>query len=529
MKAPTHFDARIMLGPGDWTGPDQPVTPEAVISAMDHFGIHEALVIEARAEGGDMEWSNRDLVERTKEYPRLHPVWSVLPPQTGEQPEPGEMIAQMREHGVAAAWLSYGAFGIPLEEWCLGPLLRPMEEARVPLFLCPTDPRDGAQPDATDWSGVVRLCRSFPDLPVIVTEDRIYKSQRALCAALDACPNLHIDISAVWLHRFIEFLCARFGAERMVRGSQLPYRTPGATLMQLNYSEISDEEKALIAGGNIRRLISWNENVRSVADEAVLPAPMDSYHRTAREAADLSGLGVYDCHGHIGGRNQRHIVRDSADELIHEMDRLGLQVCCLFTWILQGDIVAANDRAYEAAERYPDRFVAFTALNPNHGEAEARSELERGLRRGARGVKLVNTIHRYPSDGPIVHLACRFAHEHRLFILNHAWGPADLMRRLCETYPNACFIAGHSDGGYGEVVKTVGNLYICSCPFLRWGQTEEYVRRYGADRILYGSDLLDLPITWGYGPIFYAKISEADKKKILTDNIRSLLEKYGIH
>jgi len=522
-----HIDARIMLGHGDWTKPGQPVSVDAALAAMDHFGIHEAFVVDSLSETGDAQQANRLIIEKTRPHARLHPVWVVLPPQTGELPPPAEMVERMRTQAVAAAWLSYGAFDIPLEEWCLGPLFAPLEEARVPVFLCPTDRRVGERDDATDWSGVVRLCKGFPELPVIVTESRIYKSQRALCAALDACENLHVDVSALWLHHFIEFLCKRFGARRLVRGSQLPYRTPGATLMQLDYSDISDEDKALIAGGNLRRLAAWNPSMRFGAEDVAFPEPTDALHRAALSCESLSGEAFYDCHGHIGWSNQRHVISEPAEELVSEMDRLGLRTCCLFSWIAQGDIVRANDRAYAAAERFPERFAAFTALNPNHGEEEMRAELERGRQRGAVGIKLVSSIHGYPADGPLIELACRFAHEHRLFILNHVWGPAELMRGLCSRYPNACFITGHSERSFPALVRQFDNLYICSCPFLAWGQTEEYVRLYGAERILFGSDLLDLPIAWGLGPVSYARVTEAEKRLILGENLRRLMQTYG--
>jgi len=73
----------------------------------------------------------------------------------------------------------------------------------------------------------------------------------------------------------------------------------------------------------------------------------------------------------------------------------------------------------------------------------------------------------------------------------------------------------------------VDNLFICTCPFLAWNQTEEYVAMYGAYRILFGSDLTDLPISWGMGQILYARISEADKRLILGGNMLRIMEKYN--
>ena len=113
-------------------------------------------------------------------------------------------------------------------------------------------------------------------------------------------------------------------------------------------------------------------------------------------------------------------------------------------------------------------------------------------------------------------------------MLNHYWGSAEQMRRLCTTYPNACFFTGHSTTEYVDLCREVDNLFICTCPFLAWEQTEQFVELYGADRILFGSDLTDLPIAWGLGQIMYANIPEADKRKILGENLLGLMERYNI-
>ena len=80
-----------------------------------------------------------------------------------------------------------------------------------------------------------------------------------------------------------------------------------------------------------------------------------------------------------------------------------------------------------------------------------------------------------------------------------------------------------------EVCRRVDNLYVCTCPFLSWESTERFVETYGADRLLFGSDLMDLPIGWGLGPILYAKVTEEDKRKILGGNLRRLMDQYDTH
>ena len=154
-------------------------------------------------------------------------------------PAAARFCVQMRESGVGALFLFYGQFDIRLDDWGVDDLLEALEESRVPVFLCPINWRSQAM-DATDWSNVVRICRKFPDLPVIVTENRTYKSQRAGYTALDVCPNFRFDLSSWWL-RFIN-------GSSSSAGNGEPNGNPGVPIMQLNYSDISPEELSSHSG-----------------------------------------------------------------------------------------------------------------------------------------------------------------------------------------------------------------------------------------------------------------------------------------
>ena len=528
LRQRTYFDACCYLGHNLHTRERQPVTAEGILAALDHFGIHEALVIDSLSCSTNPIAGNKRIIERTQGHPRLHPAWAGLMTHSRELPPPDELVAQMRDRGVGGLYLFYRQFDIRLEDWAVDDLAAALREARAPLFLCPTSLRESGVSDVTDWTNVVRICRQFPELPVVVVEDRIYASQRPMYEALEACPNLKIDLSAIWLHRRIEFICRRWGAERLVWSSRLPGRTPGSPLMQLNYSDLSEAELAAIAGGNMRELLSWNPNIH-FADEAQFPEPIDPLHQAARERLSLREESFHDCHGHIGWCSPRHVVDDKPADLVAEMDKFGIRACCVFSFAgAMGDDTFGNDETAKVVNAYPDRFVGFTLVNPNHGERAMLEELQRGLELGMQGIKLIVAFQGYPTEGPLIDVACRFAHDRGQFILNHYWGSAEHMRRLCTTYPNACFFTGHSTTEYVDLCREVDNLFICTCPFLAWEQTEQSVELYGADRILFGSDLTDLPIAWGLGQIMYANIPEADKRKILGENLLGLIERYGI-
>ena len=447
----------------------------------------------------------------------------------GRLAPPDELVARMREEGVGALFLFHGLMDMSLSSWAIDDLLAELEAAGVPLFISPDRSRERGKGDIMDWDAIMRVCRDFPELPVIATEPRNMTHQRTAYAALDAAPNLRLDISPLWRAGMIEFVCEQWGAERLLFSAGLPVRDPAAVKMQLDWAAIAEEELAKIAGGNLWELLNWNANVSSVADSVTFPEPVDELHRKAREREDISGEGFMDCHGHLGEASPNHVNHLPIEGMLAEMDRCGMDHCVVFGLDgIMGDETWSNDYIADAVRRYPDRFTGLTLVNLNHGEAALLAELERGFEMGLRGVKLINVYQGYPTEGPLIDVAVEFCHERDLIALNHDWGSARQIERLCTRYPRACFITGHANGSYSGVTQRCDNLFISTCPFHTWRKVEQFVELYGADRILFASDLTDLPIAWGIGPIMYAPIPEADKRKILGDNLRELLKRYSL-
>jgi predicted TIM-barrel fold metal-dependent hydrolase len=55
------------------------------------------------------------------------------------------------------------------------------------------------------------------------------------------------------------------------------------------------------------------------------------------------------------------------------------------------------------------------------------------------------------------------------------------------------------------------------------------VEKIGAERLLFGSDLQDLPIAWGLGPILFSRLPVESKRLILGGNLRRILEQYSLN
>lgn len=523
------FDAHCIVGRNLKMKSNGLYNVDHLLSEMNHYGITEALVVDSLSRENHPFDGNKRILDSTKSHPRLHPIWSVLPSvleETGRSPE--QFVQEMENHNVRALFLYPNQYFFDLSDWCIDKLVEPLAERQVPLFINPVQANGQGSSDATDWNGIVGLCKRWPDLPVIISEGRIRRSQRMLYRAFDSCPNLHLELSGYWLHRGIEFITERWGAYRMLFGSGWPKYGQHMTLVNLTTAQISDADKRQIAGDNLRKMLSWNKPIPRIKVD--FTDPEDKYLKYGRSGIRPKEMTFYDVHGHLGEYNAHyHVPKSDVQSVVMDLEYYGIKKVCAFSFAgVYSDEVFGNNVVSRAVKKHSDLFVGFTLLNPLRGEKEMISELERGKAQGMRGIKLIPTYQGYPVEGTLIEVACQWAHDHKQIIINHYWGSADHMEKLVSKYSDACFVAAHTTTEYAEVMKKYSNLYVCSVPLLSPRACEEVVDAIGADRLLFGTDLLDLPIGWGLGPILFSKISVEEKRMILHDNLKGILSKYSL-
>lgn len=113
-------------------------------------------------------------------------------------------------------------------------------------------------PDEAIWK-TAQLARSFPDLKMLILDSfESFESTKHNNLIAELCPNLLFDTSLSFNFDFIEVFAKRFGAERVVFGTDL-YSPPlgrriSHLVPQILESSLSDRDKALIFGGNARAL-----------------------------------------------------------------------------------------------------------------------------------------------------------------------------------------------------------------------------------------------------------------------------------
>ena len=246
------FDANCQFGRHNQRHPGAPYALADLVADMHRHGIARRLVHHAMAKENSTTIGNARLMEEIKSVEGLAPCWAVSTWVTGEMPRPSELVTLLKANKVRAVRFFCHYYHVPTAEWSLGLLWSELEAHRIPLILDGGD--HWADIRDLDTELVYQLCHAHPNLPVIYTEHRI-RFNRQVYQLLEACPNLHLELSGYWHYRAVEDICRRFGAERLIFGTNWPYMDSGFAVAMVTYAQVSDTEKAAVAGGNLSALL----------------------------------------------------------------------------------------------------------------------------------------------------------------------------------------------------------------------------------------------------------------------------------
>lgn len=238
------WDVNARVGPSGIHG-ELALDAAALVHEMDRFYIRAAVVAHATGVEYDAALGNGLLSDLRGN--RLIPAWSTLPDR-----ESVDRLAALQPKAVR---LTPGKanHNFPLTSWGAGDLLEFLQGQHVLTLVARED---------IEWDGVQHLLENFPSLQVVLLETG-YRADRFLFPLLEKFPSLSFDSSTYLAHRQLESFVDRFGAERVLFGTRLPFFTPASSLAVLATARIKDEDRLLIAGGNLRRLLRMQEAGRS--------------------------------------------------------------------------------------------------------------------------------------------------------------------------------------------------------------------------------------------------------------------------
>ena len=247
MEPMEFFDCNCTIGMRGIVNPGSFYKTEDMVKRMEHYGIKKAFVYHSMAREYNASTGNQMLMEEILNYPSLYPVWVVMHHHTGEFPEPGILIKQMKENNIKAVHMfpAVHDHNYSIAGWNCRELLAILEKCSIPLML-------GLE--QLSWDELYDLCCDHPGLRIILTGVS-YRIDRNLYSMLEKFQYLYVETMGYKIHNGIEEICRKFGAERLVFGSGMPVYSGGAAVGMINYARISEKEKRMIAYENIETLV----------------------------------------------------------------------------------------------------------------------------------------------------------------------------------------------------------------------------------------------------------------------------------
>lgn len=514
-------------------------SPAELLEQMDFCGIGAALAYHVNQRFGVPQVYDRVALEDLRGQPCLFPVRTLLPPQTGELPAPDALLAELRRDGVRAVRAFPCEHRYRLDGLTFGPHLEMLAAQRIPLLV------------KADCLAIADLLRDCPELTVIAMSQGPHSLERYLRPILDRYTNLHLDTSGLLVEGLIEEFVARYGAERLVFGSGFPDNAAGGAQLHLMHAGISEEARAAIAGGNLRRLLEWSG---ALEDRALAGAATWSGD-VALAKADTART-IIDMHGHWAEFPGGHLPAADEATMLAAMDRCGVRtIVCSSHEALLGDFERGNRVMQAAIERHPGRLLGYWAVNPHYAASWRQAPEDFARAKGFIGFKFLPDYHAYPVDGPAFAPALQHADKLGLCVMIHTWGGSAYnspqhVERLANRYPNARLLMGHSGFGDWEfsaaLARDFPNVYLdltavyASHDFSVLpagsgtpsalgsalhvnGVIEYFVQVAGSHKVLLGSDLPWYSPHYAAGAVIYARLPDADRHNILHRNAERLL------
>lgn len=224
------------------------------------------------------------------------------------------------------------------------------------------------------------------------------------------------------------------------------------------------------------------------------------------------------------------------EEIISLMDHLGIN--CIITAphaLINGDMEFANSVTAASAAAHPGRIYGYIHVCPQRGMEETKAAIEKYSKNPSFvGFKFLPGYHG-PLAAPEYDYALDFAAEVGCPVLSHIWGGAPSfadVERAVKARPKLKLMMAHQGGGgpemtdiYTDLMRDYPNLYMELCGSLfNMYSVEDYVELAGEDRVIFGTDQINLDPRYDLGQVIFSTVSDEIKKKILAGNLLRLLE-----
>lgn len=484
------IDGGIFLGRDETTGR---VWPQGkIVATLDRLDVGRALAVSWRAVWFNAAEGNASTLAATASSAgRLIPVAVV---NLFAYDPYANALASLRESGFRAVALFPGVLGWSLGRAALRALAREAAAQKIPLQLCLRDAADLQQAAdvLSDVEGptMIRWMRGTG-----------YVNVSDLLAVAADCPSVTFDVGTLTQRGAIEHMAGRIGADRLFIASGLPAAHGAAPWFLLASSELGDEERRLIGGATLARLLGLAE-----PEQAPHPHDFDQ----------LVGRPKIDTHWHTSSWNviePRNSFKDLSDAIAYYNVQIAITSSIR---ALSDDLGEGNEETRRFLDIEP-RARGLIVVNPRQPDRSI-AEIEK-YRSDPRfvGVKTIQDFYGLKLDSPLYRPIIEHLHRHAdLPLMAHLPG----MREAAAAHPSVQFIAAHSTWRHRELAD-LPNVWFdiaTSTPLVDESDIADLIDAVGTGRILFSSDAPLMDVSFTLGKLALLDLSESDLENIFIKN-----------
>jgi len=236
---------------------------------------------------------------------------------------------------------------------------------------------------------------------------------------------------------------------------------------------------------------------------------------------------IVDAHCHVDCPAVASPKPFGVQDLIGVMDSLGIERACVNLSHFP-DYAQANERAMASVRQYPKRLfgIAVASVYAPHSDVDRVRRCIEEL--GMRGIKVTA---RWDSESLMPPVSSQTAGLEEIYQLAMRWNcpvicHGYLTPSIARRYRDVQFILTHAleDWASAESYRKCENVHFdTSASFFPRASIAHFVKLFGAQRIVFGSDMPLIDPRVPLGVILSAGISEHDKERILGLNMARLL------
>ncbi|MBE7030264.1 MAG: hypothetical protein E7409_02420 [Ruminococcaceae bacterium] len=522
MKQRKYFEIFAREGRPTVPNKDYPYQHEVLLEDMKYARVHGAAIFENIGLEQYVVQANKNALRIAGEQSRLFALAAVTPTTPMETGEP-DYFERLLQSGVRGFVLACPEKHPDYLDEIAEVLIR----YNRPLIFVHCNP-------AEKLFQIAAIAEAYPKLNIIMYGIH-WGAARVFFKTMKRYPNLYFDFSSNQLNDILELSKKHFGIERVLFSSAWPYSSMAAMKAMVEYADLTEEEKDLVAHGNACRLFGISPDELELYDDSI--CEFDTIAAEADAGLPIS-VPVIDAHTHIvgGGAPVNYFMPNpDPDSMAKKMDRMGVDTTITAPWTgLAYEGSDANNETIGAAKKHPEKFLGYSVCNVNYpGDAEAVIRTHEENPDLFVGIKPYPPYQKFRHTDEICADWYAYANEHHLPALIHTACDdfAEQVDEMADRYPNVTFIMAHTGADYFNARKNIAvakkhpNVVLdITYTSTARGMVEFLVSEVGAERVIYGSDAPMRDPSPQLGWVCYARISEEDKKKILGGNIKRIME-----